>query len=189
MEELKIHLVDHAKPRSADGMAETFESTVDLAGDRAVMVVEAVQDIAGGLAARGDAEIFHRDEFGDREAIVDFHHGDLFAGMGDASLGVSALACDAGREKRRAIPTVVGHLLAVAEGHLECFDRDQVVFAQLSGDLRCGDDRTCCSIADTATIEQSKRVCDDRRRQHLLHADGLLEVRFGVAAAVVVAFD
>src|SRR3546814_13601094 len=45
-EELEVIFIDHPDSRRADRMAETFEPTVDLAGDRAVGVEEAVEDVA-----------------------------------------------------------------------------------------------------------------------------------------------
>src|SRR5580698_845138 len=43
--ELQVHLVQHAQARGADRMAEAFQPAVDLAGDLAVGVVEAVQNV------------------------------------------------------------------------------------------------------------------------------------------------
>src|SRR6188474_3036729 len=43
--ELQVHLVEHAQARRADRMAEALQAAVDLAGDLAVGVVEAVEDI------------------------------------------------------------------------------------------------------------------------------------------------
>src|SRR5450755_402465 len=77
--ELQVHLVEHAQARGADRMAEAFQPTVDLAGDLAVGIVEAVEHVFPALAGFGDVQVFHGDELGDREAVVHLEHRDLVA--------------------------------------------------------------------------------------------------------------
>src|SRR6266853_774350 len=57
--ELQVHLVEHAQAGGADRMAEAFQPAVDLAGDLAVGVVEAVEHVLPALAGFGDVEVFH----------------------------------------------------------------------------------------------------------------------------------
>src|SRR3546814_12473188 len=72
-EELEVIFIDHPDSRRADRMAETFEPTVDLAGDRAVGVEEAVEDVAPPLPFLRDVQILHRHQLGNREAVMHFN--------------------------------------------------------------------------------------------------------------------
>src|SRR5215212_8519649 len=56
--QLQVHLVEHAQARSADRMAEALQPAVDLAGDLAVGVVEAVEHVFPALAGLGDVQVF-----------------------------------------------------------------------------------------------------------------------------------
>src|SRR3546814_14800691 len=69
-EELEVIFIDHPDSRRADRMAETFEPTVDLAGDRAVGVEEAVEDVAPPLPFLRDVQLLHRPQLGNREAAM-----------------------------------------------------------------------------------------------------------------------
>src|SRR5690606_33253646 len=55
-EQLQVVLVDHAQPRRADRMAEAFEAAVDLAGDLAVGIEEAVEHVLPAFAFGADVE-------------------------------------------------------------------------------------------------------------------------------------
>ena len=54
-------------------MAEAFEAAVRLAGNLPTEVEHAGRDVLGGLAPRGDLQIFVDHQLGDGEAIVDLH--------------------------------------------------------------------------------------------------------------------
>src|SRR5436190_17116350 len=62
--ELQVHLVEHAQARGADRMAEALQAAVDLAGDLAVGVVEAVEHVLPALAGLGDVPVFHGQQLG-----------------------------------------------------------------------------------------------------------------------------
>src|SRR5690349_11501759 len=72
--QLQVHLIKHAESGSSDGVSEAFESAIDLTGHLSVSVVEAVHHVLPRLAFLRNVQVFHRDEFGDREAVVHFHH-------------------------------------------------------------------------------------------------------------------
>src|SRR5262245_33634327 len=54
--ELQVHLVEHAQARGADRMAEALQAAVDLAGDRAIGVVEAVEHVFPALTGLRDVQ-------------------------------------------------------------------------------------------------------------------------------------
>src|SRR5260370_16042292 len=89
--ELQVHLVEHAQTRGADRMAEAFQAAVDLAGDLAVGVVEAVQDVFPALAGLGDGQSFHGYELGDPEAVVHRAARDLVARVLEPSSSIALL--------------------------------------------------------------------------------------------------
>src|SRR5215471_2980779 len=60
--ELQVHLVEHPEARGADRMAEAFQAAVDLAGNLAVRIVEAVEHVLPAVAGLGDVQVFHGDE-------------------------------------------------------------------------------------------------------------------------------
>src|SRR5690242_4590731 len=82
--ELQVHLVEHAQARGTDRMAEALEAAVDLAGDLAVGIVEAVEHVLPALAGLRDVQVFHGHELGDREAVVHLEHRDFLARILDA---------------------------------------------------------------------------------------------------------
>ena len=87
-EQLQIDLVGHAQARSADGVAEAFETAVDLARNRAVAIVAAVEHVMRCASGIGEAEILHQHEFGNRKTVVHFDEVDLF----DRGFRISASA-------------------------------------------------------------------------------------------------
>src|SRR5260370_3258123 len=94
-QQLQIVFVCHSEAGGAYRMTEALQSTVDLTRDPAVGVEESVHDIPHGSAIFGNSKILHRDEFGDREAIVNFHHAEFLARIFDARLLVRFLGGDA----------------------------------------------------------------------------------------------
>ena len=61
-------------------MTEAFQAAVHLARNLAVAVVEPVQDVGHGTALFRQEQIFHRHEFGDREAVVNLDEAELRCG-------------------------------------------------------------------------------------------------------------
>src|SRR3546814_1885842 len=89
-----LHFVEHANAARTDGMAKALQAAVDLAGQLAIGVVEAVQYVADRAAFRRDEQILGCDEFGDGEAVVHLQHADLFARIAHTGLFISALGGD-----------------------------------------------------------------------------------------------
>ena len=58
------YFVGLRQSRSADRVAEAFQPTIELARDRTVLVISAIQDIGRGTAFVSQAENFHDHEFG-----------------------------------------------------------------------------------------------------------------------------
>ena len=187
--QLQIHLVDHADARSADRMAEALQAAVDLAGDLAVAVVEAVEHVLHGAALGRDVEVLQRHEFGNGEAVVAFHETELLTRALDAGLAVGTRGRDARRGEIAAVPGVVLLLDAVGAGDLQRLDRDDVLLAEAAGDLRCGHDGRRRAVADAAAVVQAERIGDQRRVQHVGLGDGALQVRLWVLYAVGMALD
>src|SRR5690242_5790196 len=93
---LQIELVEHAQARGADRMAEAFEAAIDLAGERAAGIEDAVHDVPDRAALRREAEILHGDELGDREAVMHLDQRELAARVGYPGLGIGAARGDPG---------------------------------------------------------------------------------------------
>src|SRR5688572_3121140 len=111
-------------------MTEALETAVDLAGDLAVGVVEAVEHVAPALAGLGDVQVFHGHELGDREAVMDLEHRDFVARALYAGLFIGLLRSDARGVEVAAIPRIVTRLRAVRDRELQCLDADDVVLAE-----------------------------------------------------------
>ena len=168
-------------------MAEALEAAVDLAGDLAVGVVEAVEHVLPALAGLGDVQVLHGHQLGDREAVVHLEHRDLVARVLDAGLFIGLLRGDAGGVEVAAVPRIVARLRAVRDRELQCLDRHDVVLAHRLGDLGRRHDGRGRTVRHAAAVEQAERRGDHRGFQDGLHLDGLLEMRLGVLGAVLVA--
>src|SRR6185295_7451272 len=121
---LQVHLVDHTQTRGADRVAEALEAAVDLTGNLAVGIIEAVEHVLDGAAFGRDVQILHGDELGHRKAIVHLDQAQLLARLVDACLLVGALGGHARGRKVAAVPGVVLRFQAVGDGHLQGLDRN-----------------------------------------------------------------
>jgi len=85
-------------------MPEAFEPSVYLTGNRSVGVEEPIKHVANGTSLAADAQIFHRHELGDREAVMHLGQADLVARAGDAGFLIGLLGGDARGVKIAAVP-------------------------------------------------------------------------------------
>src|SRR5688572_22280242 len=86
--QLQPALEQHPEPRRADRMTERLETSVGIHGQLALEIEGAGEDFLPAGAARREAEVFHQDELGRREAVVDLGHRELLPGVLDARLCV-----------------------------------------------------------------------------------------------------
>ena len=170
-------------------MAEALQAAVDLAGDLAVRIVEAVHHVVDGATLRRNVDIFHRDEFGHRETVVHLDEVDLFPRIGDAGFLIGLFRGDAGGREIGAVPGIVLRLDAVRHRELQRLDADDVGLAEAARDFRRRDDGASRPVRHAAAVEEAQRLGDDRRAEHLLHRHLVLQMRLGIARAVVVALD
>jgi hypothetical protein len=134
-EQLQIVLVDHPDAGSADRMAEALEAAVDLAGQGAVSIEEAVEHVFPAFAGFGDVQVLHGDHLSHREAIVHFEQTDLLARVGDARFLIGARGRDTGGIKVAAGPSRSLRLPAVRNRQLQRLHGDDVLLAQGTGNL------------------------------------------------------
>ncbi len=79
-----------------------------------------------------------------------------------------------------AVPVVVAHLRTAAQCQLNGFYTDEIFFAQLSGDFRCGNNGAGRPVAYPAAVEKPQGMGDNRGRHDLVLVDGLAQMGFGV---------
>ena len=168
-------------------MAKALESAVRLAGDAAIEVKKAIQDVLDRPTPFRDMQVLHGYQFGDGETVMHLHHADLLTGVGDARLFIGYAAALGRGHKVVAVPFVVAHLLSAAESQLQRFDGDEIGLAQSPGDLGRGDDGAGCPVADAAAVEQPQWVGDDGGGHHLVDGDGLSQMGLGIQGGVGVA--
>ncbi len=165
-------------------MTEAFEAAVDLARHLAVGVVEAVHDVFPAFALLRNVQVFHGDQFGDGEAVMDFHHRDFVARIANAGFLVGALRRDARRVEVRAVPGIVLALESVRQRQLQSLDGNRVLLPHRTGDFRRRDDGAGRAVRHAAAIEEPKRFGNHRRIEALLLGDRLLQVRLGILGPV-----
>ena len=168
-------------------MAEALEAAVDLAGDRAIGVVEAVEHVLPALAGLGDVQVLHGHEFGDGETVMDLEHRHFVARTLDPGLFVGFLRRDARGVEVAAVPRIVARLRAVRDGELQRLDADDVLLAERLGDLGRRDDGRGRTVRHAAAVEQAERRGDHRRVEDGFHLDGLLQMGLRILGAVLVA--
>src|SRR5690606_40039979 len=84
-------------------MTKALEAAVDLAGNAAIGIVEAVEHILHRLAFLRDEEILHGDKLGDREAVVHLDEREFLPRIVDARFAVGAFR---GRARRHEVAAI-----------------------------------------------------------------------------------
>ena len=79
-----------------------------------------------------------------------------------------------------AVPTVEPRFFAGAKCALERLYSDDILLAEVFSLLNRRDDRASRSVAHAAAVEETERIRDDRRIDHLVFGDGLAQVRFRI---------
>ena len=130
---LQVHLIQHSQARSPNGMAETFQTAVDLTGDLAVTIEDPIHHIAPGPTPFGKVQIHKGNQLRDGKTVVNLHHTDLFFGIADTRFLICFGDALAGRNEMVTVPIVIAHFLTAAQRQLQTFDGDDVSFAQLFG--------------------------------------------------------
>src|SRR5882757_3532007 len=97
-------------------MTEAFQSAIDLAGHAAIGIVEAIHHVRDRAAFRRHEQIFHRDELGDREAVMYFHETELLARIANTGFLISPTRCVARIDHVAAVPRIEARLDAAADG-------------------------------------------------------------------------
>src|SRR5450759_1397899 len=187
-QELVVHLEEHAQAWGGDRVPEALQPAVRLARYLPVQVEEAREDIVGRGPWGRDVQVLHRRELGDREAVVDLHHADLFARVLDARFVVCPCGGRARGEHARAVPVCEERLFARRDRYLQGLYLDEVlVRLDLRRDLGRRHDRARGAIAHATAVEQAERVGDHRRAHDLLDRDELAQVSARVLCAVLMA--
>ena len=120
--ELQVHFVKHSKTRGADGVTETFQASVRLAGEFPVKIKKSVHDIPDCVSPLGNMKIFIGYQLGDGEAIVYLHHADFFSWIADTGVFIGLGAALAGGEKVIPVPVIICHFLAATQRQLKRLD-------------------------------------------------------------------
>ena len=171
-------------------MAEAFQAAVDLGGNPAAFqIVKTVHDILDGPAPFRDVQVLVGDHLGDGEAVVEFHHADLLAGVFYPGFPIGPQAAFVRGHKVIAVPVVEAHFFAVAQGQLQGLDGDEILPAHLPGLFHRGYNGASGTVADAAAIEQTQGMSDDRGGHDLVLRDRFSQVGLGVQGAVGVTFD
>ena len=152
--ELQIKLIEHSEAGCPDGMAETLQAAVHLAGNFTVPVVKPIHHIPIGPPSLRDVKIFHGDQLGNRKTVMDLQHVDLFPGSLNAGLFIGRNAAFAGGDKMVTVPVVIAQLLPAAQCQLKGLNADKILLAQLPGHVGGGNNRTGGAVADSAAVKQ-----------------------------------
>src|ERR1700756_5492891 len=86
--QLKPALIDHPQAACPDRVPEALQAAVGVHRQGTVPVVDPREHVSPGVAAPGEAEVFHQDDLGRGEAVVHFRQGELPARAGDPGLRV-----------------------------------------------------------------------------------------------------
>src|SRR2546430_1219644 len=138
--ELEPRLEEHPEPGGADRVAEGLEPAVRVHGQLAVEVEGAGEHLLPRGAARGEAEVFHQDELGRREAVVDLGHRELGARILHPRLGIGIHGRGDDLGKRRVVVVGIHRPRGRARDEREGLDVEGLVRIT-TGVLGADDDR------------------------------------------------
>ena len=106
-------------------MTEAFQSSVHLAGDSSVDIIESLHDILGCLTPFRNMQVLHGNHLGDGKTVVHFAHADLLSGILDAGFRIGVGGGNAGGHEMGAVPGVADSFFARANRHGQRLDLDQ----------------------------------------------------------------
>ena len=103
-------------------MPKALQPAVNLTGNFAGVVIEAVQYILDGPALRRDGQILHGYQLGNGKAVMHLKHGEFIAWVSDAGLFIGTFGRCAGGTKIASVPGWVSCLETIAVGQLQRLD-------------------------------------------------------------------
>ena len=166
-------------------MTKALQAAVGVDWQFAVEVERARQHFLPAHASFGKAEVFHQYEFGGREAVVYFGHGNLGPWVGDAGLGIRVCCARSNLVEGGVVVVGIDRTSRWTGG-----ERQGLYVQRVIGVLVrvFGAAENCCrrTVADPGAVIDAKVSCDQRCVANLFHADFLLELSTRVAGTVVV---
>src|SRR5262249_26797566 len=155
----------HAQPRGADRVTERLQTAVGIHGQLAVEVERAGEHFLPAGSARREAEVFHEDELGRREAVVDLGHGELLARILDPRLSVGVRGGGDDLVERRVVVVGVDRAGRGPRDEGQRLDVQRLVRVAMRV-LRADDDGGRRAIAHTGAVENAQRARDERRARN-----------------------